>query len=169
MRHLLLLLAGLVPLAACTRQTSSSSNVNTAAQTISNQNAPDDVAICAAKSHSEGLYEVAGAVLAPVITNAPKASLPDEVLKSIKDQHIEKFEAISLIGMTVDVHGMPRDTCVLKEAGHGLDRNALKVASEYRFKPATLEGKPVPVRVAVELRFANFPAEPDSSGGGTGD
>jgi len=35
----------------------------------------------------------------------------------------------------------------------GLDEEALKAVRKYRFKPATLEGVPVPVPIVVEINF----------------
>ena len=37
--------------------------------------------------------------------------------------------------------------------GMGLDQKALNDVKQYRFKPATLQGKPVPVEVNIEVHF----------------
>jgi protein TonB len=95
-------------------------------------------------------------VLAPKPTYVPKAILSDEARRFIRDQRISNFEAVSIVGLTMDEKGKPRDICVLKEAGHGLDKNAFDCAAKYRFEPATLDGKPVSVRVAVEVNFKSF-------------
>jgi hypothetical protein len=41
-------------------------------------------------------------------------------------------------------NGIPRDLCIKKSAGYGLDSQAAKAARQYRFDPATFEGKPCP-------------------------
>jgi len=72
----------------------------------------------------------------------------------MKTQHLKKFEAKSLVGLTVDTDGLPQTLCLVNELGHGLDRRAFDAVSNYRFNPATLDGKPVPVRLTVEVTFA---------------
>ena len=39
------------------------------------------------------------------------------------------------------------------DATFGLDREAVSAAKQWRFKPGTKDGKPVAVRVAIELTF----------------
>lgn len=58
------------------------------------------------------------------------------------------------MGLSVDEKGMPREIGVLKEAGHGLDKRA--VDAKYRFDPATLDGKPLPIHVVLEAGFKPF-------------
>lgn len=112
------------------------------------------------KLHSlpEGVYRVGGGVLPPAPIRTPQATFSDESRKYarsiMKTQHIKRFEAKSLVGLTVDTNGVPQNICVLNELGHGFDRRAINSVAEYRFKPATIEGKPVPVRLAVEVNFA---------------
>lgn len=165
MRQSLLSLLALVSIAACTRRSAPSGPTNGSPGLVANQNASDTlsktadgVAVCQGDTNLEELHRVGGDVLPPIATNAPDATLSDEAIKFIKEQHIQKFEAISIVALTVDAHGMPQSICLIKEAGHGLDRNALEVAARYRFKPATLNGEPVSVRITVSVRFANFPA-----------
>jgi protein TonB len=42
---------------------------------------------------------------------------------------------------------------LVKSVGYGLDESALEAVGEYRFEPATLNGKPIAVRVTVEVNF----------------
>jgi periplasmic protein TonB len=35
----------------------------------------------------------------------------------------------------------------------GLDEETLAVVTQYKFKPATLQGKPVPVALNIEVNF----------------
>ena len=91
---------------------------------------------------------------APIPKYTPKAALSDEARTYINEHRVTSFEAVSIIGLTVAVDGTSRDTCVLKRAGYGLDKNALKLVAKYRFEPATMNGNPVPVRIALEVRFA---------------
>ncbi|MGA2672663.1 MAG: energy transducer TonB [Terracidiphilus sp.] len=110
------------------------------------------------RSLPEGVYRVGGNVLPPIPTSNPEAKFSDEARKYarsvMKTQHIKRFEAKSLVGLTVDTNGLPQNICVLNEMGHGFDRRAFDAVAGYRFNPATLDGKPVPVRLAVEVTFA---------------
>lgn len=83
----------------------------------------------------------------------PKATLSEEERKSIIDQH---FGPVSFLHLTVDEHGRPIDVCVMKELGHGLDREVFDTVAKYRFEPAMLDGNAVPVRVVVEVAFNPF-------------
>jgi protein TonB len=60
---------------------------------------------------------------------------------------------MSLMALTVDEQGRPRNAGVVQEAGHGLDRKAYEAVEKYRFTPATLDGKPVPARIHIEVTF----------------
>jgi hypothetical protein len=110
------------------------------------------------RSLPEGVHRVGDSVLPPIPTNTPEATFTDEARKFargvMKTQHIKRFEAKSLVGLTVDTNGLPQNMCVLNEMGHGFDRRAFDAVGRYRFKPATLDDKPVPVRLTVEVTFA---------------
>jgi TonB family protein len=83
----------------------------------------------------------------------PEAEFTDEIRREFKRKHLEDFEATSLIGFIVDENGNPRDLCLKKAAGYGLDAQAKKAVLRYRFEPAIKDGKPVPMRLTVEIRF----------------
>lgn len=105
------------------------------------------------RSLPAGLYRIGGSVKPPTPTRTPKANLSDEARRYAKAQQPKKFEATSVVGLTVDTNGMPQDICILREAGHGLDRNALEAVARYRFKPASKDDHPLPVRLAIEVKF----------------
>jgi TonB family protein len=50
-----------------------------------------------------------------------------------------------VIGMTVDKFGKPEDLKVIKSTDEYTDQGVLEAVSQYRFKPATLDGTPVPI------------------------
>jgi protein TonB len=53
----------------------------------------------------------------------------------------------------VDKNGVPTQVHVVKGLGWGLDENALKAASQYRFKPATFKGEPVAANLHLNFGF----------------
>jgi TonB family protein len=81
------------------------------------------------------------------------AYFSDEARSMAKKKHIKNFQAISLVSLLVDPQGNPQDVCVQKPAGYGLDGEAIKAVEQYRFKPATRDGSPVPVHLTVEVNF----------------
>jgi TonB family protein len=55
--------------------------------------------------------------------------------------------------MIVDEHGMPTAIRVVRSIGHGLDENAVAAVSQYRFRPATVDGNPIAARITIEVSF----------------
>ena len=55
----------------------------------------------------------------------------------------------------VRTDGTPGDIEVTKslDTEYGLDKQAVAALSQWRFEPGLKDGKPVPVRVTVEMRF----------------
>jgi TonB family protein len=58
-----------------------------------------------------------------------------------------------LFSLLVDPQGMPKEIKIKKNLDPGLDLNAFKAVNGYRFKPAMLDGEPVPMWVNVEVTF----------------
>lgn len=58
-----------------------------------------------------------------------------------------------VIGLIVDASGAPQQVHIVKPLGMGLDEEAVRDVSEYRFKPATYEGQPVPVEINIQVNF----------------
>jgi TonB family protein len=86
-------------------------------------------------------------------------SLP-EVVKQVKPSY-------TAAAMQAKIQGSVWLECVVSETGdvtdikvtrsldteYGLDQEAIKAAGHWKFKPARKDGKPVPVRITVELTF----------------
>jgi len=108
--------------------------------------------------HPDGVSRGGGNLLSPIPTNTPQATFSNEGRKyarsMMKAQHLKRFEAKSLVRLTVDTNGIPQNICMLNEMGHGFDQRAFDAVAGYRFKPATRDDKPVPVRLTVEVKFA---------------
>jgi protein TonB len=85
---------------------------------------------------------------------APEAMFSDQARKEIRDKRLRPFNGTSLLSLVVGVDGKPQNLCLIKSAGYGLDQEAAKAVWQYRFAPATLDGKPVPERISVEVRFS---------------
>jgi len=84
----------------------------------------------------------------------PEAVFTEKARKEIHKRAMFPYVSVSTIAMVVDPKGMPRDLCVEHPAEFDLDKAAAESVWEYRFAPATKDGKPVAKRLAVEVRFA---------------
>jgi TonB family protein len=93
-----------------------------------------------------GLYRVGGGVAAPQLIFAPDPEFSDEARRA-------KFQGVCVVSVVVDVQGNPQQVQVVRHLGMGLDQKAVDAVKQYRFKPATLQGKPVPVEVNIEVTF----------------
>ncbi len=88
-------------------------------------------------------------VIAPTLIYAPDAEFSDEARRS-------KYQGVCLVSIIVDAHGNPQNAHVIRTLGMGLDEKALEAIRRYRFKPATKDGKPVPVVMNVRVDFRLF-------------
>ena len=93
-----------------------------------------------------GIYQVGGGVAAPQLIFAPDPEFSDEARRA-------KFQGICVVSLIVDPQGNPQRVQVVRHLGMGLDQKAVDAVKQYRFKPATLQGKPVPVEVNIEVAF----------------
>jgi TonB family protein len=85
-------------------------------------------------------------VSAPIPFLTPSAVLTDEALR-------KKVNAICLVSLVVDEHGMPQNPEVVKPIGYGLDESALRAIQSYRFVPAIRNGQPAPIKLSIEVTF----------------
>jgi TonB family protein len=93
-----------------------------------------------------GLYHVGGGVAAPQLVSAPDPEFSDEARRT-------NFQGVCVVSLIVDAQGNPQRVQVVRHLGMGLDEKAVEAVKQYRFKPATLQGKPVPVEVNIEVNF----------------
>jgi periplasmic protein TonB len=93
-----------------------------------------------------GFYHVGGGVAAPQLVYAVDPEFSDEARRA-------KYQGICIVTLIVDAQGNPQRVQVVHHLGMGLDQKAVAAVKQYRFKPATLQGKPVPVEVNVEVNF----------------
>lgn len=86
---------------------------------------------------------------------------PPKLLKSINAQFSPEARRLHIGGsclftLIVDTEGMPQAIEELRSLGYGLDEEATRAVSTYRFRPAMRDGEPVPVRLTVEASFKYF-------------
>ena len=72
-----------------------------------------------------------------------------------KDQAKDHIEGIVIIDLVITADGTPQDMKVIQGLGHGLDEQALAAVKLWHFEPGTVQGKPVPVKTFVPVKFGN--------------
>jgi TonB family protein len=63
------------------------------------------------------------------------------------------WQALVVVGLLVDAEGTPQQVHVVRAFGRGFDEKAVEAVKKYRFSPAIVDGKPVPLEVNVEVNF----------------
>jgi len=72
-----------------------------------------------------------------------------------------KVQGVVLLKCVIRRDGSVNDCHVLRGLGYGLEENAIKeITSNWRFKPAMLNGKPVDLIAAIEVNFSLGGREP---------
>ena len=109
---------------------------------------------------ANGKYHVGDGVTAPQLLY----KVDPEFTKKAKKR---KINGITIINLIVDTDGNPTNVHVLhsmadsadkkhRAAALSLEQAALDAVKQYKFDPATLQGKPVRVELNVEVNFKIF-------------
>jgi len=93
-----------------------------------------------------GVMHPGGGVSNPVLIYAPDPEFSDEARRA-------KYQGVCVVGLIVDAQGNPQRVRIVRPLGMGLDEKALEAVREYKFKPATYQGRPVPVEINIEVNF----------------
>lgn len=88
-------------------------------------------------------------VRAPVLTYEVQPDFSEEARKS-------KFSGNVQVYLIVDEQGRPTHVRVARGVGMGLDEKAVEAVRQYKFKPATQNGKPVKVDLYIDVNFRIF-------------
>jgi TonB family protein len=87
----------------------------------------------------------------------PKTTQP-KVLYKVEPQYTEEAKTAKVAGsvllnLVVDENGNAQDIQVARSLDEGLDQNAIQAVRQWRFSPATEDGKPVALPVKIEVNF----------------
>ncbi|PYP93271.1 MAG: energy transducer TonB [Candidatus Angelobacter sp. Gp1-AA117] len=93
-----------------------------------------------------GLFRVGNGVAPPVVIFNPDPDYSDEARKA-------KYQGTVVLNVIVGADGRVYNPSIARSLGMGLDEKAIERVKEWKFKPATKDGKPVPVQVNVEVSF----------------
>jgi hypothetical protein len=84
----------------------------------------------------------------------PEAEFTDKARKEIHKRAMFPYRSTSTLALVVDPKGLPRELCIQHSAEYDLDKAAAASVWQYRFEPATKDGKAVAKRLSVEVKFA---------------
>lgn len=94
-------------------------------------------------------YNVGGSVRPPVLVHDANPEYSEAAKKA-------KLSGNVLVALVVDSDGQPQNVHVAQGLNNELDEKAVEAVQQYRFKPATRDGEPVPVNLKVEVNFRIF-------------
>jgi TonB family protein len=94
------------------------------------------------------VYDPGNGVTLPVLVKEVRPQYTPAAMQA-------KIQGTVLLSCVVTSDGLIGDVTLVKslDAEHGLDDRAVAAAREWTFKPGTKDGKPVAVRITIELRF----------------
>jgi len=93
-----------------------------------------------------GVYNIGGGVSKPIPLYTPEPEFSEEARKA-------KFSGSVQVFCIVDEQGKPTNVKVVRGVGMGLDEKAVENVQTYRFKPAMKNGKPVAVKMWIDVSF----------------
>jgi TonB family protein len=96
----------------------------------------------------DGIFPIGNGVTAPVPLRRPPPSYTAEAMRA-------RLQGVVILNCVVRPDGRCSDIRVLKSLDmiFGLDQQAIASAREWRFRPGTRMGEPVPVLVTLEIGF----------------
>jgi TonB family protein len=106
--------------------------------------APAPAAVTAARG--VGAYRPGGGVTNPVPTYRPEPEYSEAAKQA-------KWQGSVVLSVVVDETGKPTNIKVIRPLGLGLDEKAIESVSQWKFKPSTKDGTPVPVQAQIEVAF----------------
>ncbi len=100
----------------------------------------------ASDSDKPGVFKVGKGVAPPRVLNQHEPEFSEEARQA-------KYQGVITLSLVVDESGNVGDLQIVRPLGLGLDEKAVNAVSDWKFQPATKDGQPVPVQIAVEVDF----------------
>ena len=92
-------------------------------------------------------YSLGAGIMSPIPTYLPDPQYPSEETRKAH------WQGIVLVSAVIDETGTPTNMQVERPVGLGLDEKAIEAASQWKFKPGTKDGVPVPVPAQLKIFF----------------
>jgi len=90
--------------------------------------------------------KLGGGVVAPVVLHRVDPEFSEEARKA-------KYQGTVVLTIEVGVDGKPHGIRIVSRLGLGLDEMAIEAVSQWKFKPAMRNGRPVPAPATIEVNF----------------
>lgn len=100
-----------------------------------------------AAAQDQQVYQIGNGVTSPVLIKEVKPNYTDGA-KSRRAQGTVELSAVVLTDGSVG-----DEVTVTRSLDEDLDKEAVKAAKQWKFRPGTKDGKPVAVQVNIELTF----------------
>ena len=99
-------------------------------------------------SGGDGIYPIGNGVTAPIPLRRPQPAYTAEAMRA-------RLQGVVVLNCVVRPDGRCSDIRIMKslDMTFGLDDQAIASAREWRFRPGTRMGEPVPVLVTLEIGF----------------
>lgn len=98
------------------------------------------------KQSEEQVYELGADIAPPRVTYHVNPQYPE-------DLNGVRVQGTIDIGVVITSKGIPQNPQVVKGLEKEVDRCAVEAVKQWRFAPAQKQGKPVAVRITIELEF----------------
>ena len=113
------------------------------------QSHPQASSDAAPQPEQQSAYNIGGSVHPPVLTYSRDPEYPESLRAA-------KLSGDVIVSLIVDQDGLPREVRIAKGMGNEFDQKAVEAVEQYRFRPATQNGEPVPVNLKIEVRFQSY-------------
>jgi TonB family protein len=97
-------------------------------------------------THARRPVHIGGSVKPPKVIHSVKPEVTEEARRA-------NFHGTVRIYCWIDEQGNPLHIRIVHSAGLGLDETAVDAVRQYKFKPATRDGKPVKVDINIDVNF----------------
>jgi TonB family protein len=98
---------------------------------------------------SDKVAHVGGSIKAPVLIYSVEPEYTERAAKKRLNGNVQVY-------LWVDENGNPTHVRVVKGIGMGMDEKAVEAVRQYKFRPATQDGKPVTVDLYIDVNFQIF-------------
>jgi TonB family protein len=101
--------------------------------------------VCAAETEDEPVVEMGAGVVAPRVIK--------QVNPVYKEDEGFRISGSVIVGLIVSSKGEPKEVHVVRSLEKTVDDAAVEAVRQWEFEAARKDGKPVAVRITVEIRF----------------
>jgi TonB family protein len=120
-------------------------------------------ATAATVEHRTGYYlmpqtGMAVTTTAPAAQTPPPYDRPPALLYKKEPDYSEearkaKYQGVVTLDVEIDAAGRTSDISIIRHLGLGLDEKAVEAVKQWRYRPASKEGRPIATRIQVEVSF----------------